>query len=132
MGNKVENIIKAMIIIVFYFCNNVLFAQKYNSYDCARLYSLKRCLDINYFALDSSFYKKIPDITSSLVLQSLSPEQMDKIDNRIGEIAKDFYKTAPFGSYDNEDSNQICFFCWELYESKQMRKFLKKVINEKE
>ncbi|NRS89923.1 hypothetical protein HNQ02_002857 [Flavobacterium sp. 7E] len=129
MAIKVKQEIKIFSTLLIFFYSPFLFAQKYSSYDYARLYSLKRCLDINYVALDSTFYKKIPDITSSLVLQSLSPEQMDIIDKKIFELAKDFYKTPPFGSYDNENANQICFFCWELYESKQMKKYLKKIIN---
>lgn len=131
MGVKIKNNVIIYIALTF-FCTNFLNAQNYNPYDYARLYSLKRCFDINYLALDSLFYKKVPDITGSLVLQSLSPEQMDEIDKRIDEIAKDFYKTPPFGSYDNKNANQICFFCWELYESKYMRRFLKRIVNRKE
>lgn len=132
MGIKIKQSIKIFGTVLVCFSVNFIFSQKYNANDYGRLYSLKRCFDINYIALDSSFYDKVPDVTSSLVLQKLSPKQMEEIDKKVEEQARDFYKTLPFGSYDNEKANQICFFCWELYESKQMKSYVKKIVNQKE
>ena len=132
MGTKIKFMYKSISIIITLFATNLTFAQNYSTYDYAKLYTLKRCLDVNYLALDSSFTKKIPDITSSLVLQSLSPEQMNKIDKVVKKNASDYYRTPPYGSYDNPNANQICFFCWMLYESKSLRKKLKKILKTKE
>jgi hypothetical protein len=131
MGTKIILYNKFIIIFLTLSMSNLMIAQNHSRYDYARLYSLKRCLDINYFALDSLFLKRIPDVTSSLVLQSLSPEEMNEIDKLVAKKAANFYKEHPYGSYDNKNANQIVYFCWELYESREFKKELKKIIKNK-
>lgn len=128
MGTKIILYNKFSIIFLMLILSNILIAQNHSRYDYARLYSLKRCLDVNYLALDSLFLKRIPDVTSNLVLQSLSPEEMDNIDELVNLKAANFYKQHPYGSYDNKNANQIVFFCWELYESREFKKELKKIL----
>lgn len=124
MGIKVT--VGLLVILLSVGCKS--YSQTYQPIDYARLYTLKKCLDINYIALDSLYYKKNADITSSIVLQTLSIEQTRAIDKEVKNKAGNYYKSPVQGTYDLPHANQIVYNCWRLYESSEMKNFLRKVV----
>lgn len=122
---------KIIFLGILIFSVHLAYAQesKINKTEELRIYAVSSCIQNNYEKINTEFQSK--DVTNSLIvsdLLTLSEHQLKLMDQFIEEKTKDFYLPIPYQEYSISPANTICYKCIDFYNSKELKKYIKRVL----
>ncbi|OOV19199.1 hypothetical protein [Flavobacterium sp. LM4] len=96
-------------------------------------YAFSKCLDYNYQKIDSTFYKIYKDASAVQISIDGNFLEDDELKNRIINytisVTEKYYSQKNNLHFETGDKNIVFCNCINFYESKELDKFIKKVLN---
>ncbi|MCC9020620.1 hypothetical protein [Flavobacterium lipolyticum] len=116
------------IILSFLLIGSIAYTQSKDEVHLLKQYSLQKCLKINYHSVDSTFISH--DYSASYMLQVKNADynMLNKLDDFTAKNTSQFYEMGVSENLEDSKANYIFCHCMDFYESKELDKFIKKVL----